>query len=94
MPGPYLCECCGQEKPDQVSPIERVGAKCEELGLTVRPLDNTVSEAAACILVGYNSDDALRKRIELGKDRLPYKKDPNGRRRYGLQDIADYLYGK
>lgn len=94
MTQPFVCECCGQEKPEQVSPIEHLWAKCEEFGITVRMVDNTVSEVSANLLVGYNSPDALRRRIELGKDRLPYKTDPNGRRRYSLQAIADYLATK
>jgi hypothetical protein len=75
--------------PEVEDPLERVRSVCDRQGLKVR-WDDTVSEPSANVLIGYSAD-GLRRRIEFGKDTLPYKADRNGRRRYALADIADYL---
>lgn len=83
------CPCCDQAIPESESPIERLRKACEQQDMKVR-WDDTVSEPVANVLIGYGVD-GLRRRIEFGKDTLPYKIDRNGRRRYALADIADYL---
>ncbi len=84
------CPCCGQAMPEPESSIDRIRLACDRHGLRVR-WDDTVGEPAANLLIGYTSNDALRRRIELGKDTLRYSSDRNGRRRYALADIAAYL---